>query len=269
MEQHKTIEFEGHTLHYRDEGKNLPNTLVLLHGFLQNQEIWSYYSLTLMRSMRVITIDLPGHGYSDTFGDVHTMDFMASAVKAVLDAAGVQQCVMIGHSMGGYVALAFAEQYSYYLRGLGLMNSHAMADTPEKSRCRQEACELVCENRARYIVEFIPELFDVSKRQLLAQEIKDLQDQCLETKTEGVLAALRGMAERRSRIHVLRRLEVPVLFVLGKNDPRIPLEIGVSQALEPKYSEIMLIDDVAHMAHLEEREYVKLRLINFVNTCYY
>ena len=78
-------------MHYRDEGRGHEQTLVLLHGYLQNLDIWSSYVLSFMRSMHVITIDLPGHGYSECFYEVHTMDFMARAVKAVLDDAHVEQ----------------------------------------------------------------------------------------------------------------------------------------------------------------------------------
>ena len=268
MEQHKTIVFEGHTLHYRDEGREHIPTLVLLHGYMQSLDIWSSYILSYMRTMRVLTIDLPGHGYSEIFDDVHTMDFMAEAVKAVLDDAGVEQCVMVGHSMGGYVALAFAEAYPHHLRGLGLLHSHAMADTEAIIERRMATCEQVNRNRAGYIVGFIPPLFDISKRTTMAQEIKDLQDQCLETKAESIIAAQRGMAQRPSRVHVLQSLEVPSLFIYGKNDPRIPLELAVSQAMVAHHAEILLLDNVAHMAHLEERDYVKPRIQNFVTTCY-
>lgn len=268
MEQHKTIVFEGHTLHYRDEGREHSSTLVLLHGYMQNLDIWSSYVLTYMRHMHVITIDLPGHGYSETFAKEHTMDLMARAVKAVLDDAAVEQCVMIGHSMGGYVALAFADLFPHHLRGLGLMHSHALADSNEIIERRMATCEQVQANRASYIIDFVSSLFDESKRTLLEQEIKDLRDQCLETKAESIIAAQRGMASRPSRTHVLQNLEVPILFIYGKNDPRLPIELAMAQTLLSRHAEILLLANVAHMAHLEEREYVKPRILNFVNTCY-
>lgn len=81
MEQHRTVTVDGRTVHYRDEGRDNSHTLVLLHGFLQNLDVWTSYVLTYMHSMRVITIDLPGHGQTDSFSDVHTMDFMAKIVK--------------------------------------------------------------------------------------------------------------------------------------------------------------------------------------------
>lgn len=222
-----------------------------------------------MRQMRVVAIDLPGHGYSDTFGEIHTMELMADCVKAVLDELGIEQCVMLGHSLGGYVALAFADRYPYYLRGLCLMHSHALNDSDAMKDYRDKVCELVSSNRAGYILSFIPELFDEHSKQQLEQDIKDLSDQCLETRTEGILATQRGMAARSSRVDTLERIEVPVLFVYGKNDKRIPIEVGLTQALLPHYSEVMILDNVGHMAFLEERDYVKLRLKNFVDTCYF
>lgn len=268
MEQHRTITVDGRTVHYRDEGRDNTRTLVLLHGFLQNLDVWSSYVLSYMNHLRVITIDLPGHGLTDSFCDVHTMDFMARIVKEVLNNAGVNQCVMVGHSMGGYVALAFADKYPYTLRGLGLISSHAMADT-EMHRCgREEACQQAETNRANYILGFIPALFDDSRRAALSKEIKDLQDQCLLTTEQSIVAAQRGMAQRPSRIGLLQNLDVPVFFVYGKNDPRIAIEIALSQTMMPRHSETHLLEGVAHMAFMEDREYVKPRLANFVDNCY-
>ena len=268
MEKHKTVLFEGHELHYRDEGRQHPCTLVLLHGFLQNLNVWSSLMLTYMRYMRVITVDLPGHGYSATYSDVHSMDFMATAVKHVLDDAGVEKCVMAGHSLGGYVALAFASNYGYMLNGLALLHSHAMADSEEKRRQRDELCRQVHLNRAGFIVDFITNLFDESHREYLAQDIKELRDQCLETREDGILAAQRGMKLRTSRIQTLAQLPVPILFIFGKNDQRIPLEEGLSQAMIPHRSEVVILDGVAHMSFMEERDYVRQRLYDFTKQCY-
>ena len=268
MEKHKVILFENRELHYRDEGRGNQQTLVLLHGFLQNLDVWTPFLLSYMRDTRVITIDLPGHGYSETYSDVHTMDFMANAVKAVLDAAGVERCVMAGHSLGGYVALAFANNYGYMLSGLALLHSHAMPDDPERRARRDEVCRQVHINRAGFIVDFVTNLFDESKREYLAREIKELRDQCLETREAGILAAQRGMKVRTSRLQTLANLSVPVLVIFGKNDPRIPVELGLSQATVPHRAEVLLLDDVAHMSFMEEKEYVKHRLRSFVHQCY-
>jgi len=268
MEQHRTLTVDGRTVHYRDEGRNNTHTLVLLHGFLQNLDVWSSYVLSYLNHLRVITIDLPGHGQTDNFCDVHTTDFMAGIVKEVLNAAGVEQCVMVGHSMGGYVTLAFADRYPYCVKGIGLINSHALADNPAHRESREEVCQTVKENRASYIVNFIPSLFDSSRTAALSQEIKDLCYMCLGTSSAAIIAAQRGMAQRPSRLDVLQRLDVPFYFVYGKNDPRIPIELAVTQTMLPRRSESLLLADVAHMAFIEEREYLKPRLLHFVEGCY-
>ena len=268
MEQHTTIAFQGRILRYRDEDREYPQTLVLLHGFMQNLDVWTPYTLALMRQMRIITIDLPGHGYSAIYGDTHTMEFMAEAVKAVLNDAGVKQCVMVGHSMGGYVTLAFADKYPEMLRGFGLLHSHALADSEVIRERRIDDCQQAVENRAEYVLRFIPNLFDECNRERLVQEIKDLTDLSINTQTESIVAAQRGMSLRPSRIHVLQNANVPVLFVYGKNDSRLPLEIAVSQAMLPQHAEILLLDHVGHMSHIECSEYVKSRIKNFVDVCY-
>lgn len=268
MEQHRIINVEGRTVHYRDEGRENTRTLVLLHGFLQNLDVWSSYVLSYMNRFRVITVDLPGHGLTENFCDVHTMDFMAKTVKAVLNEAGVDQCVMVGHSMGGYVAMAFAEKYPYVLKGLGLVNSHAMADSEEHRRYREEVCRQVQANRASYIVGFVPPLFDDSRRAALSKDIKDLQEQCLSTTAASIIAAQRGMSQRPSRVQTLASLDMPTLFIYGKNDPRIPLELAIGGAMMARRPEILLLEDVAHMAFMEDREYLKPRLANFVDSCY-
>lgn len=268
MEQHRTITVEGRSVHYRDEGREHTRTLVLLHGFLQSLDVWSLYVLSYMNSVRVITIDLPGHGLTETFCDVHTMDFMAKTVKAVLNEAGVDQCVMVGHSMGGYVALSIADKYPFALRGLGLINSHPLADNEEHRRQREDVCRQVSANRAAFILGFVSSLFDSSRRAALSKDIKDLQDQCLLTTAASIMAAQHGMAERPSRVQTLAKLDVPTLFVYGKNDPRIPIEIALGAALVAKRPEILLLENVAHMAFIEEREYLKPRLLDFVERCY-
>lgn len=269
MEQHRTLTLDGHTVHYRDEGRQNKQTLVLLHGFLQNLDVWSSYVLSYMHHLHVVTIDLPGHGLTDCFSDTHTPDMMATVVKAVLDECGVEQCVVAGHSLGGYVALAFAENYSYMLRGVALINSHAMADNADIRARREAVCIEAAENRANYILGFVPSLFDDNHREALAREIKELNDQCLETSTEAIVAAQRGMAARPSRIALLQQIDVPVYFIFGRNDNRLPIELAVTQTLLPRRCECLTLDGVGHMAFIEAREYIKPRLMSFVDNCYY
>lgn len=268
MEQHSQIEYRGAKIHYREEGRGNKNTLVLLHGFLQNLDVWSSFVLTYMHDMHVVTIDLPGHGYSENLGDVNSMEDMADAVNAVIEELDIDHCVMVGHSLGGYVALAYADRYMYRLKGLGLLHSHALADSQEARERRQQVCHQVQINRPGYILSFVPSLFYNNGRPDIVQDIKDLQEQCLTTEEKGIIAAQIGMARRPSRIDLMSKIKVPVLSVFGKQDNRLDVDLAVSQAMIPAKAEIVVLDHVGHMSHIEEAKYIKRRISSFVESCF-
>ena len=264
--EHTFVQFEGKNIHYQSEGEG-EKVLVFLHGYLNDLNVWASYIYSYMRNMRVI--DLPGHGLSDTFDDVHTMEFMAQTVKAVLDAEKVTQCVLMGHSMGGYVSLAFAEAYPEMLKGLILLHSQALVDNNESKANRLKTCETVKNKRVSYIISFIPELFAKENREPMGQDIKEIQEDALRTSERAIVAAQKGMLCRKSRVGLLSQLDIPILFIFGKKDQRIPLEIGLSQAMLPKYSETIILGNSGHMGHFEERKYLKLKIYNFAQSCYY
>jgi len=212
-------------LHYNIAGKG--PAIVLLHGFLESGEIWKNFSRRLKESFMVITIDLPGHGHSNISGSLTSMDEMAEAVRYVLKSLGVNSCLMAGHSMGGYVTLAFAEKYQRLLKGFVLFHSHAAADSPENRTNRDRVISLVRKDHHSFIKNFIPNLFAPSNVKKLSREIENQKNLADKTPKEGIIAALEGMKNRPDRQHVLLQSKVPVLFIIGKSDNRIPLEIRI------------------------------------------
>ena len=125
----RNIQFEGVRIYYTVRGKGRP--IVLLHGYLEGGEVWDPLAEKLEEDYLIISPDLPGHGESGVKGEVHTMEFLASAVREVIRDAGEKRVVMVGHSLGGYVTLAFVELYPEMLSGYVLFHSHPHADTPE------------------------------------------------------------------------------------------------------------------------------------------
>ncbi len=196
------------------------------------------------------------------------MELQAEVVKAVLDQAGVRHCVMVGHSMGGYVALAFAERYPDYLKGLCLLHSHALADSERKVKDRKRMCEIVQSNRAGFIINFIPNLFAEANRETYDEEIKELQDLALNTSADGIIAAQKGMMARRSRVDVLQLSQYPVLFIAGRQDNRISIDLVIAQAAMTPYCEVILLPNAAHMSHIEEKALIKRKLLSFTFDCY-
>jgi len=243
------IKFEDHRISFSDHGKGMP--IVLLHGFLESLEMWNAFVAGLSNDFRVICIDLPGHGKSPVYKDSLTMEIMARWVKAVLDHLQVERCIMIGHSMGGYVSLEYAMQYPEMLSAFGLFHSHASADTEESKENRRRSINIVKLNKAGFINHFIPDLFAEDNVEKFDAEITRLQEIASETPAKGIIAALEAMRGRSGKIELLLNTVVPVLFIAGKEDPRIPVQNILAQAILPQHSEVLILGKVGHMGFME------------------
>ncbi|MBR1625846.1 MAG: alpha/beta hydrolase [Bacteroidales bacterium] len=264
--KHRIFEFKGKKINYRDEG-NGEQTLVLLHGYMNSLDVWQYFILEYMNAFRVIAVDLIGHGESEIVEDISTMELQAEMIKSLLDKLEIKHCVMCGHSMGGMITLAFAEMYPEMLKGYCLMDSQALADSEKGKQNRLRTVELINDDRIRFIVDFIPNLFALDNRIRYVADIENLKAIALNTKKEGIVAAQKGMIYRKDRCDVLKRSNCPVLFVTGKKDIRIDLETLLAQACLPSDSEVMILD-CGHMAFIEEELKVKMRLRDFTNYCF-
>ena len=268
-QEHKTIDFQGGKIHYRDEGRNCTKTVILLHGLAQNLTVWSEITLKMLHSYRVISIDLPGHGFTSMYSeDVLTMEFISECIKEVVLNAGVRDFVIVGHSWGGYVALAYAQKYPQSVKGIGLLHSHALPDNEDTIKRREQECEEILDNCPNYILRFIPGLFGKKQSVNLSKKINTLKENCLNIKPKALVAAERGIMRRSSSVPFLSRFERPVMFVYGKDDNRIPLEWGLTMASLPQHSQLLLLDNVAHMAHLEAPNIVTCWLQSFIDFCY-
>ncbi|MBU0486502.1 MAG: alpha/beta hydrolase [Bacteroidetes bacterium] len=261
-----TIDFRGKTIHYNDSGAG--SALVLLHGFTESQEIWNDYAEALSGSFRVITVDLPGHGKSDCVGDVHAMEEMAAIVRSVLDKIDVYQCVMIGHSMGGYVTLAFADMFPSMIRGFGLFHSHALADTDEAKTNRDRAIEIIRKDKGKWMANFIPDLFTSKSRDLFAPEIAELVARAKAISKESLIAAQEGMKRRKMRIDLLTDSEVPVLFIIGMDDTRVPFEKALAQMALASETHSLILRNVAHMGYIEAKNTCLHAIKAFTGRCF-
>jgi pimeloyl-ACP methyl ester carboxylesterase len=260
------IKYNSVNIHYKTEGKG--NALVLLHGFTESLEIWDDFSAELSVDFKVICVDLPGHGSSECIGETHTMELMADIIKAILDKEFVDECVMIGHSMGGYVTLAFAEKYPAYMKGLGLFHSSAFPDTPEGKANRTRAIEGIEKNHTEFLMNFIPDLFAPANRQPLEKAINVLLEKAKTMSKQAIIGAQRGMMKRRDMQHVLINADYPVLFIAGKQDTRVPYNKILEQIVLPKDTIALLLHDIAHMGYLEARDKTIYAVKCFVDGAY-
>ncbi len=259
------LSYKQGQIRFRDQGSG--PAVIFLHGFLESLDMWEEYTGRLSKAFRVISIDLPGHGQSDCLGYVHPMEVMAEAVKFVLDSLHLRRYIFIGHSMGGYVALAFADRYPDQMKGLCLFFSTARADTDQKKRDRARAIELVKENHRSFIRKAIPLLFRPKNRKLFHAELKALKAKALQTSKQGVIASLEGMKIRPNREVILRFAPCPIFILAGKHDSVIPLETLEPQMLLSENGTGMVIEDCGHMGFIEAKEDCFMALSRFLRSC--
>jgi len=262
-----SIEFHDAHLRYQDTGDG--EVVVLLHGYLESIDIWEGFTDELARDYRVIAVDLPGHGESSYLSNVHTMAVMADAVKHVLDHLDIHRAVIVGHSMGGYATLAFAEIYPEVTLGFILFHSHALPDTQEKKINRDREIELVRAGKKMQIVNTnIPNAFAEESLEKFAEEVDYAREIASYTPDDGIISALEGMKIRPDRRRVLSESAVPVLIIAGMKDNYIPFEVAASHFnLAPKHSELIL-ENSGHMGFMEEKEKSLQGLRKFLKKIY-
>lgn len=255
----KTILYKNISISYVVEG--VGRAIVLLHGFLEDKTMWLPIKDELLRRNKVVCVDLLGHGESGCLGYIHTMEEMAEVVKAVLKNEKLRRVKIVGHSMGGYVALAFAEKYPKDVKGLCLMNSTSQEDTKERKEMRLRAVKMAQNNYNALVSMSVVNLFSKDKRNQLTKEIEICKQTALRTVVQGYIAGSEGMRMRKDRIHVLESLAYEKLFIIGENDTVLDKELLINEAEQTKTLYIVLSS--GHMSHIEnEKELIKV-LVNF------
>ncbi len=255
--------YKGISVHYQLEGKG--TTIVLLHGFLENLGMWKNIQQNLTSRYRILAIDLLGHGKTPCLGYVHSMEDQANLVEAILKKHRVRKPILIGHSMGGYVALAFAEKHSEKVKGLCLMNSTSLADDNERKELRAKANKMVQTNFASMVRMSFMNLFAEKSKTLFKEEINFALSEALQTPVQGYIACMEGMRIRPNRTHILANSSFPKIIVIGKKDPVIVFDESLEEATKIN-SETIVFDD-GHMSHIENKKELTVALEGFVKSC--
>jgi pimeloyl-ACP methyl ester carboxylesterase len=233
--------------------------VVLLHGFAEDGATWDNLVGPLSAHCRLIIPDLPGSSRSSALptpgaaapsnapGATPSIEDLAAAVKALLDHLDIDKCIMIGHSMGGYIALAFAEKYPERLTALGLFHSTAYPDSEEKKAIRRKSIEFIRKNGADlFIRQSTPALFGQYTHQHHPQLIDAMIERYIGFSPDTLIAWYQAMITRPDRTAVLRDFHGPVLFIIGEEDTIIPLQSSLQQSHLPAVSHIHLVKNTGH-----------------------
>lgn len=237
-------------LNYEISGNGKEN-LVLLHGFMENLLIWEEMEEKLSQDFTLIKIDLPGHGLSKIYSDVHSMELNAEEVKKVTDKLKLGKFHLLGHSMGGYTSLAFAEKFPDDLKSLTLFFSTYFADDEEKKEQRRKSFRIIKEAFRTYVNAGIPNLFNENEKDILEGKIDLAKEIALSTKPDGVLAAVKGMMERTDKKSVMEKFEGKILVIAGKYDNAVKTDVMLKNLPEKTNIKSYLLD-CGHNGHWEK-----------------
>lgn len=252
--QSKIFTYQSSQIFYRTIGNGKP--FILIHGFAENGDVWKNQIEFLKDHFYLIIPDLPGSGRSQLIRDM-SIEGLSESIKAILIQENIKACAMAGHSMGGYISLAFAEKYPDLLFSLALVHSSAFADNEEKKANRSKSIEFVKKNGAFEFLKAV--IFDLFSEIWAANNPKAVERQIEKSKNftdEAVIAYYQAMINRPNRIHVLKSINKPVLFIIGQHDKAVPFEQSMQQCYLPDISYIHILRNSAHMGMLEEAEKV-------------
>jgi len=256
------FDYRGGKIAYTVKGHG--RTVLFIHGFLGDQTIWNAYTKALKSNFRTITIDLPGHGKSDVFGYVHQMEYVAELIQALLKELNVRRCVLVGHSLGGYISLAFAELFPDQVISLVMLNSTARGDGPEKNQARDQLIQLVKKDQKKALQLLVPTFFRKSGRGTHLMKMAYLK-KAMSCKPQGIIAAIEGMKHRKEREIVLKFAPFPFLFIAGELDEVFNYKDLESQSRLNEKGQYLLLKASSHMSVLEEKEKIISALKSFVN----
>ncbi|MEP7142392.1 MAG: alpha/beta hydrolase [Ferruginibacter sp.] len=287
----KTIKYQNSNIFYRITGEG--KTIVLLHGFAEDGDIWSNQVDFLKDHFRIIIPDIPGSGRSDLVANAN-IETYAEVVKLILDtelqklpaeefgeinlignignihSQGLSweaetQVALIGHSMGGYITLAFAEKYPRYLDSFGLFHSSAFADDGEKKEARKKAIDFMTELGAgAFLKTAIPGLFTKAFAEENFTKINHLVEKGRNFSAAALVQYYRAMIARPDRTAVLKTFPKPILFIIGEYDNAIPLQSSLRQCYLPAQSHVHILNQSAHMGMWEEKEKANNILFKFL-----
>jgi pimeloyl-ACP methyl ester carboxylesterase len=260
------ILFKEKKIFYRISGQG--NPVLLLHGFGEDGRIWRHQEEKLKENNLVIIPDIPGSGQSELIEEIESLEDYAEIIKAIADKEILnhhKNFTLIGHSMGGYITLAFAKKYPHLLNSFGLFHSSAFADTISKIETRKKSIDFIqSHGSAGFLKTSIPNLFYEENQQLHPEFIENLLSIASTISKDELIQYTKAMMERPDNRDVLRSFSKPILFIIGMHDTAVPLELSLQQCHLPINSTVHFLQNSGHMGMWEEQELSTKYLLQFL-----
>lgn len=245
----KSIRYQGIPVAYEVSGSGLP--VMWIHGFTEDRLIWNEVLRGISGNYSFIIPDLPGSGQSPVNNKLHSIADFALVLKSILEEERIDQIVLIGHSMGGYISLSFAEQFPSSLKGLALFHSTAFADSPEKKETRKKSIDFIRKHgTAAYVEQSLPGLYSDEFKKRNPEKIQDQINRYRDLSPDALVQYLQAMMDRTEKTGLLKTIQVPMLFIMGEEDKAAPVKDVLQQCYLPRVSDIHILPG-AHMGMVE------------------
>ena len=267
----KSIDIAGSKIFYRVDGAG--QAVMLVHGFGETGDVWKNQVEYLKNTCYLIVPDLPGSGRSDLIGDM-SMEGIAEVLHAILIAESASimangkpaKAVLIGHSMGGYIALAFLEKYESMLKAFGLLHSTSMPDSEEKKATRRKGIEFINQHGAfEFLKTSTPNLFAQTTKDKSPALVTGFIESLSGFSADALIAYYEAMIKRPDRSGLLSATGLPVLFVFGEYDTVIPINDGLKLVTLSNKAYVHILHQSGHMGMIEEKEEASKHLSDFLN----
>lgn len=259
------ITLEEINIDYRDEGAGVP--VIFLHAFPLNQTMWNDQVEALREHCRTITLDLRGLGNSDSSEGASSVDQMAGDVRTLMTALDIDRAILVGLSMGGYVSLAFYQNYPEAVRALVLADTRAGADTPEARERRLKSAETVEREGSRAIAsDMIPLLLGHTTLTSRPQVVDRVRAMIEANSPRGIAAAQRAMAGRRDSTSLLSIIDCPVMVIVGNEDTLTSVAEAKSLAQGIPGARLVIVEGSGHLTNLEQPEVFAALVSEFVES---
>jgi pimeloyl-ACP methyl ester carboxylesterase len=262
---YQAFQYQGKNVSYQITGKG--NAVVLLHGFGEDSTIFNHQIDFLKDDCLLIMPDLPGSGLSDFNEQLDSIDAFATCIHALLQHHKIDKCIMLGHSMGGYITLAFAALFPSYLNKFGLIHSTAFADSEEKKIIRQRGITLMNEYGSySFLKNTIPNLFGEKFKKNHPEKIEYLIELSNQFSKNTLIQYYNIMMLREDKTAVLKSSKIPVLFITGTDDLAVPIDDILPQTILPEFSYIHILQETGHMGMWESTDQFNSYILEFINS---
>jgi pimeloyl-ACP methyl ester carboxylesterase len=259
------VQLNGVEIAYTDQGKGTP--ILFVHGYPLSKAMWEPQVKGLSSSFRVITLDLRGHGESEAPLWLYTMDIFADDIRALLDHLSINQVVLAGFSMGGYITFAFYRKYKNRVRALVLADTRPQADTPEGKQGRFKSAQTAFKEGAGPIADaMLPKLLTAQSIQSRPDLVQNVRSIITSTPTTGIAGDLMAMAERPDSVSLLSEINCPTLILVGEQDGLTPPADAKLMAEKIKKSQIEIIPGAGHLSNLEQPDHFTMAVRKFLES---